>query len=305
LADVVAGGDGMGKANHRGISLHDGTAAGDYGAPARGSGQYIPTQGFEFVNGVFIPDGRRGPVQVDSIGRRFADFPPTTGDCWGGAIMARRPKEEESLPLIRLEFYGDTYGYVNWLDVASKPDELSSEGYGLIGMHSNCGITFDLHAIRARHPNKKILRFRTLIGNLESKRESTAEAHVADAWVIVDGQLRHSRKGFSREDGPESIDVPLSDRDRFLVLAVTDAGGDTAYDWIAFGDAVIEMTNLEGISSDVDFSHQSSRPSCREERIRPIDEFEQRGSQPAGSRNVDAPIRVLKQSTQHLQFTAL
>jgi hypothetical protein len=44
--------------------------------------------------------------------------------------------------------------------------------------------------------------------------------------------------------------LPLSDQDRFLVLAVTDAGGDTAYDWVAFGDAVIEMMTVEGISTD-------------------------------------------------------
>jgi len=272
LADVVAGGDGISStpsiAHHRGISLNDGKAVDDYGAPAAGDGRYIPTQGLEFVDGVFIPNGELGPVQVDSIGRRFADFPSTTGDCWGGAIMARRPKEEQSLPLIRLEFYGETYGYVNWLHIASKPDELSPEGRGLIGMHSNSCITFDLHAIRARHPNKKILRFQALVGNLESKPESGLEKHVADAWVIIDGQLRHCRKNFSREDGPETIDVPLADRDRFLVLAVTDAGGDTAYDWIAFGDAIIEMTNLEGITSDVDYSHQSSQFMNQDEPIR-------------------------------------
>jgi hypothetical protein len=70
-------------------------------------------------------------------------------------------------------------------------------------MHSNCGITFDLHAIRARYPNKKILRFRSLVGNLEGKQG----AYGADAWVLVDGKLRYSRQAFSREDGVEEIDV--------------------------------------------------------------------------------------------------
>ena len=181
--------------------------------------------------------------------------------------MARRPKEEDSLPFIRLEFHGDNYGYVNWLHIASKPDELSPKEHGLIGMHSNCGITFDLHAIRARHPNKKIVRFRSLVGNLESKAESKTETYAADAWVIVDGQLRHHRQGFSREDGPQSIEVSLADRDRFLVLVVTDAGGDTAYDWVAFGDPVIEMTNFEGISADAEFIHQEPQSSNYEEAI--------------------------------------
>ena len=148
LAEVVAGGASMSKAYHRGLSMLDGRAVDDYGAPAQGDGQYHVAQGVEFVDGVFVPNGKQGPVQVDSIGRHFVGFPATSGECWGGAVMARRPTKEDTLPLIRMEFYGDNYGYVNWLHIASKPDELSPQGYGLIGMHSNAGITFDLHAIR-------------------------------------------------------------------------------------------------------------------------------------------------------------
>jgi hypothetical protein len=263
LADVVAGGDGLGSgahhAYHSGIGLGDGTAVDNYAAPIPWDGQYQKAKGFEFIDGVFIPDGKRGPVQVDSIGRHFSEFPPTAGDCWGGAIMARRPKEEKSLPRIQLEFHGDNYGYVNWLHIASKPEELSPQGFGLIGMHSNCGITFDLHAMRARHPHKELVRFRSFVGNLESK----LEAYAADAWVLVDGQLRYRRQAFSREDGPAEIDVPLTDRDRFLVLVVTDAGSNTAYDWVAFGDPVIEMTSLDGISADADSWEQGTHTSTQ------------------------------------------
>lgn len=248
LADVVAGGNGVRTAYHQGISLTTGGPVGDYGAPAQGDGRYIRTRSVDFVDGVFIPNGKLGPVQVDSIGRKFAEFPPTAGDSWGGAIMARRPREEKSLPFIRLEYHGDNYGYVNWLHIASKADELSPEGHGLIGMHSNSGITFDLHAIRAQHPSKKIVRFRSRVGNLESKPES----FVADAWVIVDGELRYRRQGFSREDGAETINVPLNDRDRFLVLAVTDVGGNTAYDWVAFGDPIIELAGDGESSASID-----------------------------------------------------
>jgi hypothetical protein len=263
LADLVAGGDGVGggahQAYHRGISVGDGTAVEDYVVPAAWDGQYHKAKGFEFIDGVFLPDGKRGPVQVDSIGRLFSEFPATAGDCWGGAIMARRPKEEKTLPRIRLEFHGDNYGYVNWLHIASKSEELCPEGFGLVGMHSNCGITFDLHAIRTRHPHKKLVRFRSLVGNLESK----LEAYEADAWVLVDGQLRYRRQAFSRDEGPEEIDVPLTDRDRFLVLVVTDAGSKTAYDWVAFGDPVIEMTDLDGISADADSWEQGTHTTTQ------------------------------------------
>jgi hypothetical protein len=267
LSEIVAGGEGFGKAYHRGISLTDGQAVEDYGAPAPGKGKYVATHSIDFVDGVFIPNGKLGPVQVDSIGRYFADFPATAGDCWGGAIMARRPLKEDSLPLIRLEFHGDNYGYVNWLHVASKPGELSPRGYGMIGMHSNCGITFDLHAIRARYPDKKIIRFHSLVGNLESRAESKTATHTADAWVLVDGQLRYRRESFNREKGAETIDVPLADRDRFLVLAVTDDGGDTAYDWIAFGDAVIEMSNLDVITSEGEVQRQRHETAESDESV--------------------------------------
>jgi hypothetical protein len=262
LADIVAGGNGLrtraDEGYHRGVSVPDGKLVGAYGAPTLGDGKYHLSQDSDFVDGVFIPNGKRGAVQVDSIGRTFAGFPPTTDECWGGVIMARRPKLEKSLPFMQLEFHGNNYGYVNWLHVASRPEELSPLGYGLIGMHSNCGITFDLHAIRAHYPNKQIVRFRALVGNLEAKQEAVVdnpkageeaveenleakrEVYAADAWVLVDGKLRYSRKAFSREQGVEEIEVPLADRDRFLVLAVTDSGKDTAYDWVAFGDPVIE-----------------------------------------------------------------
>jgi hypothetical protein len=115
-------------------------------------------------------------------------------------------------------------------------------------MHSNCGITFDLHALRAKYPNKRAVRFRAIVGNLESK----LEAFVADAWVLVDGELRYRREAFSREDGPDTIDIPLSDRDRFLVLAVTDSGRNTAYDWVAFGDPLIELTDSGETSASSD-----------------------------------------------------
>jgi len=255
LVEVVAGGDALRGPQHLGIGLTNGRPVDRYGAPAAGDGKYHLVDHLPYVDGVFIPDGERGLVQIDSIGRTV-EFPDTAGDCWGGGVMARRIKDEESLPFIQLEFHGDNYGYVNWLHIASKPRDISPEGLGLLGMHSNCGITFDLHAIRAQHTNKKMTRFRATVGNLESK----PDMYRADAWVFVDGQLRYSRKGFSREGGPEDIDIPLTDTDRFLVLAVTDAGAKTAYDWVAFGDPVIEMISLGGMSarSDIRPPHTAS-----------------------------------------------
>ena len=60
-------------------------------------------------------------------------------------------------------------------------------------------------------------------------------------WVFVDGRLRFSRKDFNAEDGPLSIDVPLTPADRFLTLATTDAGNTANFDWTMFGDPRLEI----------------------------------------------------------------
>ena len=37
-------------------------------------GRYHRVKGLPFIDGVFVPDDRRGPVQLDSAGHSFADF---------------------------------------------------------------------------------------------------------------------------------------------------------------------------------------------------------------------------------------
>lgn len=237
LAQLVSGSDTESKATHSGISLQDGTRVQNYLDTTVDSAGYLATPQLNGIDGVFVPDGTGGPVQVDSVGRLFDGFPVTNGKAWGGAIMARQPSAEQNLPPLRLEFQDGVYGYVNWLHIANKADELCPEGHGLIGIHSNGAITFDLHAIRRQHPNQEVLCFRALVGNLESK----PERFEADAWVLIDGEQRFHRNNLSREDGPAIIEIPLTPKDRFLVLAATDCDGDTAFDWITFGDAVIEL----------------------------------------------------------------
>jgi len=66
-------------------------------------------------------------------------------------------------------------------------------------------------------------------------------------WVLIDGQLRASRKQLRAEDGFE-IYVPLADSDRFLTLLVTDGGRVLAKNWPAnhldtcgFAEPVFEL----------------------------------------------------------------
>ena len=97
LVDVVAGGDGFSGRRNRGIDPTSGRAV---DSPPKGylfgDGHYHRVQAMPPVDGVFIPDGRTGPVQLDSAGHTFAAFPPTDNatSCYiwaGGAIPAGRP----------------------------------------------------------------------------------------------------------------------------------------------------------------------------------------------------------------------
>jgi hypothetical protein len=97
LVDVVAGGDGFSGRRNRGIDVTNGRPT-DKQPPSDnfslvGDGKYHRAQGMPFVDGVFVPDGRSGHVQVDSAGHLFEGFPespPQTAlNVWaGGAVPA-------------------------------------------------------------------------------------------------------------------------------------------------------------------------------------------------------------------------
>ena len=81
LVDVVAGGDGFSGRRNRGIDPTSGRTSDTPGEPTKdaellvGDGKYHRVEALPFVDGVFIPDGRLGQVQVDSAGHAFAGFP--------------------------------------------------------------------------------------------------------------------------------------------------------------------------------------------------------------------------------------
>ena len=91
LADAVAGGDGFSGRRSAWIDATTGRVTHTEPKPVRnakdlfvGDGTYHRVESLGFVDGVFIPDGRGGPVQVDSAGHAFAGFPNTanrTSEC--------------------------------------------------------------------------------------------------------------------------------------------------------------------------------------------------------------------------------
>ena len=90
LLDVVAGGDGTGHRRESGIDPGTGSQDRIFATYHRSDPHYRPAFWQPLVDGVFIPDGRAGAVQLDTAGHAFAGFPPTTGVTYGSIWRGRR-----------------------------------------------------------------------------------------------------------------------------------------------------------------------------------------------------------------------
>lgn len=232
LVDIVAGGDGFGKARNRGIEPNTGKIVNH--APTvdpgwekvRSDNHYHNVKGLPFIDGVFAPDDRLGPVQLDSIGHSYASFNNSDnrifGPIWAGGEL---PTPNGASTRTRL---GDT--------------DYASSGHGVLGMISNKGISFDLAAIRKANPSVSRMHFRAVVGNASSVDNITngIPTMKTDAWVFVDGVVRWriQTNGFV----VYPIDVPLSLSNRFLTLVVSDGGDLLDGDRIVFGDPRLDLT---------------------------------------------------------------
>jgi hypothetical protein len=151
---------------------------------------------------------------------------------------------------------------VYFTEILNTPDRLDAQWmvlgdtrYGQDGsrclfLHANAGITFDLEAIRSQLPGVRITRFHAEVG---ISRTALRDAN-ADFWVLVDGQIRYRKEKVREKGAADSLDIELSDTDRFLTLAVTDGGDPDARelpngfvcrsidcDWGLFGNPVLVL----------------------------------------------------------------
>jgi hypothetical protein len=230
LVDVVAGGDGFGSARNRGIDPLTGALIRDYRRvypdehtwSRTGDYRYHRVDGAPFVDGVFIPQADKGPVQLDSAGHAFNGFVTfenlTSGCTWAGSSILN-----------------DREGRTKLCDV-----DYASPGHGLLSMHANQGITFDLDAVRRANPGCKAVRFRAVLANPETGCTQGLPT-MADAWVFVDGQVRSRCRQINGYSGAVPVNVPLDANSRFLTLVATDGGNSIDHDWVIFGDPRIEL----------------------------------------------------------------
>ena len=237
LVDVVAGGDGFSGRRNRGIDPTDGQTDAmmpkDADSNFLGDGKYHRVEALPLVDGVFIPDGGKDAVQVDSAGNMFAGFPDTYNATWkpiwaGDVIPADQPFT----------------AVLGGVDYASPP-------HCLLFLHANNGITFDLDAIRRANPGCRLLRFRAVAGSSGGAMYAPDGARViADLWVLVDGQMRFERRDIDGYSGAFLVLISIGDDDRFLTLATTDGGNNNIHgDWTMFGDPRLDLMQVDANES--------------------------------------------------------
>jgi hypothetical protein len=235
LLDIVSGGNGTGARRESGIEPLDGertTVADD--TRRVGRGQYSPVGWNRFIDGVFVPDGWAGPIAVDSSGRLFDEFPATVGRSWG-PLWARAADGKPQT--------GDAAKA--WMYQISGGERFMPDSRGLLCLHPNVGMTFDLGAMRAAYRDSRPSKFHAMAGLAEAAGTELNIDGEAELWVIVDGRTKFRREKITRRDGAIAVDVELGPTDRFLTLAVTEGRDGITSDWFVLGDPVLSMTSNE------------------------------------------------------------
>lgn len=223
--DLICGGDGT--TAMRGTAIDQLTGAvGDF--PQRRtishSDAALHPVAVPVINGCFIPNG---DTPVDSAGHRF-DFRPARGMSFD-YIRAGGPIH---WPNNGMAVFSPILSGVNY----------DSAGHGLLFMHCNNGLTFDLAAIRRLCPGKTVTTFHSVVGNTVSRDDYGNDVTVtSSAWVLVDGVARFNRT-FTNKDGAIALDVPIGPQDHFLTLATTaTSGSKITLNWTIFGDPRFQL----------------------------------------------------------------
>lgn len=226
LAYVVAGGNGLSPVpRNMGIDQSTGRLVSgnieERNLPAAEG--YVPVPQIPYVDGVFVPNGDDGPVQLSSANHTYDGFGSTDGQYF----MPIGPYSS-------IEMYTAAEREDTSIHLKDYPEETAVN----LCLHANSGITFDLQEIRRAMPFVDITGFSSVYG-LPKTREDTRRI-AADFYVFVDGVPRMIKKDVSDEDEPGKVAITLSKTDRFLTLVCTQAGDNFA-DWSLFVNPTLEL----------------------------------------------------------------
>jgi hypothetical protein len=216
LADIVGGGNGTGNGT-KGHGLDPRSAKVQtryFGALGNViTNQFNPSP-FDFVDGVFIPDGKGGSakIPVSSTGLTVTGLPKTSGNAWD--MIRNGPVASQHSPKL---------GGINFKDANQS----------LLGIHANAGITFSLDAFR-KALGQTELRFTAQVGYFGVGTNSRASA-----WVVIDGKIKESFKKITRTDELQAIDLAISADSQFLTLISTDGENGYSMDQVGFGNPII------------------------------------------------------------------
>ena len=217
LADVVGGGIGH-QTDTRGQSIDPVT--GEITTRTAGFVEItehdtlIPVPASAAVDGVFIP--KSGSTVISSTGLKISDLPKTGGQTWD--YFRYGPSG------------GATVNTIDGVDYNKAPN-------GLLALHANKGITFDLNVLRTTFGFQEAA-FQAVFGHGGAKGQSTV-----DFFIYLDGKRVLQREQFAAQQKGLAIDLPLPARARFLTLIVTEGGQGLSHDQAILGNPRIAIAN--------------------------------------------------------------
>lgn len=226
LASIASGGRGFGKAPvNQGLDPSSGTLVSNQVEQRSNVAieGYIPIVSLPFVDGIFVPDGEKGPVRLTSAGHSYDGF----GDTDGRYFM----------PI-------GSYTFVTMYHTDGlRNTPLALEGFAgetaeNLCVHANSGITFDLQKIRESMPFVNITGFSSSYGMTKPRKDQDVVA--SNFYVFVDGVPCLEKKSVSNLDEPCRIDIPLTAANRFLTLVCTQ-GDQNFGDWSLFVNPMLTL----------------------------------------------------------------
>ena len=197
LADIVGGGNGLGTGTlDMGINPTSGKPSSEIEGRRAASNDYRLVPSNPYIDGIFVPDGRT-PQIISSQGHLFRECPETSGLCC-----------ENIMNIVR-----------NLDLLVTQQGQIADVPVQAISLHANMGITFDLQALRSLLPGVNITRFKSQFGI--RKWAVRLDASNADFGILVDGELRYKKEHVKTKE-LYSVDIALSQEDRFLTLVMTE-----------------------------------------------------------------------------------